>query len=97
MHEYELKQKYSDAARAAAKEFLPTVMRKPTETDLSVARIILLNLFTRDITDDNAIELLYSRRCVSTVRSRAMRVRKYIRPVFRDFYECGLRHMEAVA
>lgn len=58
------RRRLSAAAQSAVEEILPTVMRNPTETQKTVARIVALACFTKGVTDDDAIDRLVRRAVV---------------------------------
>lgn len=95
LDEEQQRRRLSAAAQRAAEEFLPTVMRNPTKMQKCVARIVALNCFTEGITDENAIELMFTRG--SCVRADACRVRDALRPVMGDFLALANARMAEVA
>lgn len=85
----------SAAAHTAVEEILPTVMRNPTETQKSVARIVALSCFTKNVTDEDAIDRLFGVR--SCVKSDAIKVRNALRPILGEFLTLAHSRMAEVA
>jgi hypothetical protein len=95
MEEERLRRRLSAAAQSAVEEILPTVMRNPTQTQKSVARIVVLAAFTQGVTDDDAIDRLFDVR--SCVKSDACKVRNALRPIMGDFLTLAHERMAEVA
>lgn len=95
VEEEQQRRRLSAAAQSAVEEILPTVMRNPTETQKSVARIVALNCFTKGVTDDDAIDRLFARG--SCVKSDACKVRDALRPIMSDFLTLAHARMAEVA
>lgn len=89
------RRRLSAAAQSAVEEILPTVMRNPTKTQKSVARVIALNCFTEGVTDDDAIKRLFARG--SLFKSDACKVRDALRPIIGDFLRLAHARMAEVA
>lgn len=84
----------SAAAHTAVEEILPTVMRNPTETQKTIARIVALSCFTKNVTDDDVIETLFDVR--SCVKSDAIKVRNALRPILGEFLTLAHSRMAEV-
>ncbi|MBO6603630.1 MAG: hypothetical protein JJ938_04340 [Roseicyclus sp.] len=95
LEEEQQRRRLSAAAQSAVEEILPRVMRNPTTAQKTVARIVALNCFTKDVTDDDAIDRLFAVR--SCMKSDANKVRNALRPIMGEFLALARDRMAEVA